>query len=179
MCGICGMAFHDANTRPDKDLLSDMNQTLVHRGPDQKSVFISSGIGLGTLAVALDIPIGQITERNSLSHVARSVLRISRGSSRAVIKVGIEKKGEMQNYTRLVRPDVVVVTSIGSEHNRSFGDLLGTRHEKAEMVRALGPQEWAVLLVPYWNTDDIGKLSGINSTIFPASRYRKENVRKL
>jgi UDP-N-acetylmuramyl pentapeptide synthase len=97
------------------------------------------------IAVALNIPIGQITERNSLSHVARSVLRISHDSSRAVIEVGIEKKGEMQNYTRLVRPDVVVVTSIGSEHNRSFGDLLGTRHEKANMVRALSADGWAVL----------------------------------
>ncbi|MBD3375258.1 hypothetical protein GF406_09500 [candidate division KSB1 bacterium] len=97
------------------------------------------------IAVALDIRLKQITERNSLSHVARSVLRISRSSNRAVIEVGIEKKGEMQNYTRLVRPDVVVVTSIGSEHNRSLGDLPGTRHEKADMVRALSAEGWAVL----------------------------------
>ena len=47
------MAFHDANTQPDKNLLSDMNQTLVHRGPDQKGVFISSGIGLGIQRLAI------------------------------------------------------------------------------------------------------------------------------
>ncbi|MBD3375257.1 asparagine synthase (glutamine-hydrolyzing) [candidate division KSB1 bacterium] len=53
MCGICGMVFHDANTQPDKDLLSGMNQTLVHRGPDQQGVFISSGIGLGIQRLAI------------------------------------------------------------------------------------------------------------------------------
>lgn len=47
--------------------------------------------------------------------------------------------------TRLVRPQIVVVTSIGSEHNRSLASLDVTRAEKAAMVRALGPADLAVL----------------------------------
>jgi UDP-N-acetylmuramoyl-tripeptide--D-alanyl-D-alanine ligase len=46
---------------------------------------------------------------------------------------------------RTVRPDVAVVTSVGSEHNRSLKTLEVTRHEKAEMVRALPPSGVAVL----------------------------------
>jgi UDP-N-acetylmuramyl pentapeptide synthase len=55
----------------------------------------------------------------------------------------------MARHARLVRPDVVVVTSIGSEHNTSLGTLEGIREEKAEMVRSLPATALAVL-----NADD-------------------------
>jgi UDP-N-acetylmuramyl pentapeptide synthase len=51
----------------------------------------------------------------------------------------------MTHYAELVRPDVDVVTSIGSEHIRSLGTLETTRQEKAEMVRTLPPDGLAVL----------------------------------
>ncbi len=51
----------------------------------------------------------------------------------------------MRPYARILRPDIVVVTSIASEHNRSFGDLEATRNEKATMVRALRRSGLAVL----------------------------------
>jgi UDP-N-acetylmuramyl pentapeptide synthase len=51
----------------------------------------------------------------------------------------------MARPARLLRPDVVVVTSIGSEHNRSYGTLEAARDEKAVMVRALRPRGTAIL----------------------------------
>ncbi|MGH7927604.1 MAG: Mur ligase family protein, partial [Candidatus Binatia bacterium] len=63
----------------------------------------------------------------------------------AVIEVGIDKPGQMARYARLVRPDIAVVTSIGSEHNRSLKTLEVTRSEKAEMVRILPGSGLAVL----------------------------------
>jgi UDP-N-acetylmuramoyl-tripeptide--D-alanyl-D-alanine ligase len=51
----------------------------------------------------------------------------------------------MAPYARVLRPDIVVVTSIGSEHHRSLGTLESTRTEKAEMARALSPSGIAVL----------------------------------
>lgn len=62
-----------------------------------------------------------------------------------VIEVGIHKKGLMTNYAALIRPDIVAVTCIGSEHNSSLGDLIQTREEKAQMVRALPKNSLAVL----------------------------------
>jgi UDP-N-acetylmuramoyl-tripeptide--D-alanyl-D-alanine ligase len=82
---------------------------------------------------------------NAWSHVAEGVLRIRPGQRHAVLEVGIARKGQMSGYASLVRPDVVVVTSIGSEHNRSFGTLEVTRHEKADMVRALPSSGLAVI----------------------------------
>jgi UDP-N-acetylmuramoyl-tripeptide--D-alanyl-D-alanine ligase len=45
----------------------------------------------------------------------------------------------------MIRPNVVVVTCIGSEHNRSFKTLEATRKEKSEMVAILPPTGLAVL----------------------------------
>ncbi len=46
MCGICGI--YNLDGRPvDKDLLKRMNNTLVHRGPDDEGYYLSSKVGLG------------------------------------------------------------------------------------------------------------------------------------
>jgi UDP-N-acetylmuramoyl-tripeptide--D-alanyl-D-alanine ligase len=76
---------------------------------------------------------------NSYSRLARAVLGIRPGDRWAVLEVGIRTRGQMAVYARLVRPDVVVVTSIGSEHHRAVGPLEAIREEKAAMVRALSP----------------------------------------
>jgi UDP-N-acetylmuramoyl-tripeptide--D-alanyl-D-alanine ligase len=73
------------------------------------------------------------------------MLRIRPGQRHAVIEVGIADKGQMRQYAPVVRPDVAVVTSIGSEHHRSLGTLDVTRDEKAWLVRALPPEGTAVL----------------------------------
>jgi UDP-N-acetylmuramoyl-tripeptide--D-alanyl-D-alanine ligase len=82
---------------------------------------------------------------NASSHLASAVLRIGPGQRHAVVEVGIARRGEMAPYARLLRPDVAVVTSIGSEHNPWLGTLEATRAEKAVMVRALPPSGLAVL----------------------------------
>ncbi|MCK4417010.1 MAG: asparagine synthase (glutamine-hydrolyzing) [Candidatus Latescibacteria bacterium] len=46
MCGICGI--YNLDGRPvDKGLLQRMNNTLVHRGPDDEGYYLSSKVGLG------------------------------------------------------------------------------------------------------------------------------------
>jgi UDP-N-acetylmuramoyl-tripeptide--D-alanyl-D-alanine ligase len=82
---------------------------------------------------------------NSLAWVAFGLLRIRPGQPHAVIEVGINSPGQMVWRARTVRPDVTVVTSVGSEHNRMLKTLETTRHEKAEMVRVLPPSGLAVL----------------------------------
>ena len=51
----------------------------------------------------------------------------------------------MAQYASVVRPDITVVTSIGSEHHRSMRSLEATCAEKAEMVRSLRASGLAVL----------------------------------
>jgi len=47
MCGICGIFEYERRTDIPGDVVHEMNQTMIHRGPDDGGVFVGPGIGLG------------------------------------------------------------------------------------------------------------------------------------
>jgi len=47
MCGICGIFEYERRSDIDGDTVHKMNQTMIHRGPDDGGVFVGPGIGLG------------------------------------------------------------------------------------------------------------------------------------
>jgi len=96
------------------------------------------------IAAALGLPARQPRD-NCRSHLAVAALLRTGLRAHAVLEVGIDHPGQMASYARVLRPDVTVVTSIGSEHGRSLGGREATRHEKAMMVRALARDGVAVL----------------------------------
>jgi len=97
------------------------------------------------LLASIDCPSFTRSGSNARSSLANALMRIRPWHRHAVIEVGIEKRGEMTAYAKMIRPDITVVTSVGSEHNTSLGSLEDTRNEKAEMVRILPRSGLAVL----------------------------------
>jgi len=81
--------------------------------------------------------------------VIYNLLKYRRKDHHAIMEVGIEKPGQMLPQARMIKPDIVIVTSIASEHILSFKSLEGIREEKAEMVRCLPDEGTAIL-----NADD-------------------------
>ena len=115
---------------------------------DTRVVAVVGTYGKTTTARAVAAALGLDPERrtrNYLSYVAASVLGIRRGDRHAVTEVGIDRRGQMARYARLVRPEIVVVTTVGTEHLRILGSLEAIRTEKAAMVRALPRSGLAVL----------------------------------
>ncbi|MBP1622959.1 MAG: murF [Acidobacteria bacterium] len=96
-------------------------------------------------ATALDLPFTSRGTSNALSAVALSILRTRPWQSHAMFEAGIDNLGQMAIFARMIRPDITVVTCIGSEHNRSLKSLEVTRAEKARMVAALPEKGLAVL----------------------------------
>jgi asparagine synthase (glutamine-hydrolysing) len=47
MCGLAGIFEFDRREPFPEDLIHRMNQTIVHRGPDDEGIFLGPGIGLG------------------------------------------------------------------------------------------------------------------------------------
>jgi UDP-N-acetylmuramoyl-tripeptide--D-alanyl-D-alanine ligase len=86
---------------------------------------------------------------NSATGVGRALLSARPWHRHVVIEAAINGPGQMRRLATMLRPDVVVVTAIASDHWRSMGTLETTRHEKAEMVRALRRGGTAIL-----NADD-------------------------
>ena len=97
------------------------------------------------LSAALCDEIHRYLTNNAGIFVSHAILRIRPGQSHQVIEVGISGVGKMAPHASTIQPDVVVVTSIGSEHGRSFGNLETTRTEKAKMVEGLRPGGTAFL----------------------------------
>lgn len=53
MCGICGI-IHDDPSRPiEEEVLHRMNQTMVHRGPDDQGSWVGRGAGLAMRRLAI------------------------------------------------------------------------------------------------------------------------------
>jgi UDP-N-acetylmuramoyl-tripeptide--D-alanyl-D-alanine ligase len=97
------------------------------------------------IAVGLGLQIERVSSDNSGPSLALALLRVRPSDAHGVIEVGISRVGQMKSYTRMLQPNIAVVTSIGSEHHTSLLTLETTRHEKAEMVRVLPPDGLAVL----------------------------------
>jgi UDP-N-acetylmuramoyl-tripeptide--D-alanyl-D-alanine ligase len=71
------------------------------------------------------------------SFLAAALLRCRRGQSCVVLEVGISRPGQMRGYARLLRPDLVVLTAIGTEHLRAFAAQEALAREKALLPRAV------------------------------------------
>jgi UDP-N-acetylmuramoyl-tripeptide--D-alanyl-D-alanine ligase len=111
-------------------------------------VAVTGSYGKTTAARAILAALGQArreVHKNARSYIPGAICAIRREDRTAVIEVGIDGPGQMAAIARTLRPDIAVVTCIGSEHNRSFGSLENTREEKAHMVRALPGSGLAVL----------------------------------
>ena len=112
-------------------------------------VAVVGSFGKSTTMRAVTVAFGRNVHRramfNAKNSVAGAIFRVRAADRHAVIEVGIDKPGKMAMYARLVLPNITVVTSIGSEHNRSLKTLEITRSEKAAMVRILPSSGLAVL----------------------------------
>ncbi len=47
MCGLTGIFEYQRQTEIAQELVHRMNETIVHRGPDDEGIFVGPGIGLG------------------------------------------------------------------------------------------------------------------------------------
>ncbi len=115
--------------------------------PDVGVAVVVGSLGKTTTARAVFAALVQGSQAgdDELSALVAGMLRLRRDDRYAVFEVGVSGPGQMGRYAHLLRPTVVVVTAITSEHWSSFRTLENTRNEKAEMVRALPRSGLAVL----------------------------------
>lgn len=118
-----------------------------------KIIAVIGSFGKTTTTRAVAAALGDSPEKhqgiNNGVHLAAGLLSIPPWARYRVLEVGISKKGQMAVNAKLIRPDIVAVTCIGSEHGSSLGDLNQTREEKAAMLKALTEDSFAV-----FNGDD-------------------------
>lgn len=90
--------------------------------------------------IAEELPVGVKCFRspksfNSQLGVPLSVLMLEGDEQLAIFEAGISQPGEMERLERIIRPDVVLFTSIGDAHQENFQDLGQKCEEKLVLAR--------------------------------------------
>ncbi len=89
----------------------------------------------------------QWTQKNLNNYIGvpRTLLELRPETEIAVVEMGMNHKGELSRLTRLARPDVAVITNIGTMHIENLGSREGIRDAKLEILEGLAPDGIAVL----------------------------------
>ena len=77
--------------------------------------------------------------------VPLSLARMPRDARVGVFEMGMNHAGELAALTRLVRPDVAVITTVAPVHIEFFADEAGIADAKAEIFEGLEPDGTAIL----------------------------------
>lgn len=136
----------DRRGRMMRRLARVYRRTLLRR---TRVVAVVGSLGKTTATRAVSAALGCPDRHFSFSNYGASLsfnlLRVRPRDRHAVLEAGVAGPGAMASYARTLRPDIVVATSIRSDHNRSFPTLFDTRAEKVKMVSALSEKGLAVL----------------------------------
>jgi len=82
---------------------------------------------------------------NNHTGVPLSLARMPRDSEYAVLEMGMNAKGEIAALTRLIRPNVALITTIASAHIEHLGSMEAISDAKAEIFEGLEPGGIAIL----------------------------------
>ncbi len=86
---------------------------------------------------------------NNKYGVPLSLSQLKTNHKYGIFEVGMSKKGEIDNLTKLVRPNIGVVTNIGEAHIENFDNLEGIADAKSEIINNIQKDGTVIL-----NRDD-------------------------
>ncbi len=81
--------------------------------------------------------------------VPMTLLRLTGAHRSAVIEMGANRRGDVEQLVRIARPTIGLITNAGAEHLEGFGSLEGVARAEGEMVAGLAASGLAVI-----NADD-------------------------
>ena len=82
---------------------------------------------------------------NNHTGVPLSLARMPRDSEHAVFEMGMNHSGEIAVLTRLVRPDVAIITAIAPAHIENLGSMEAIAAAKSEIFEGLEPGGVAIV----------------------------------
>ena len=86
---------------------------------------------------------------NNKFGVPLSLFNINKDDDFGIFEVGMDKKGEINNLSKIINPDVGVITNISYAHIKNFKNLWGVAQAKSEIINNIDKDGYIIL-----NADD-------------------------
>ncbi len=86
---------------------------------------------------------------NNKFGVPLSLLNLKHSDEFGILEVGMDKKGEIDNLTNIIKPNVGLITNINYAHAKNFKNIKQIALAKAEIIKNILPNGFVVL-----NADD-------------------------
>jgi UDP-N-acetylmuramoyl-tripeptide--D-alanyl-D-alanine ligase len=77
--------------------------------------------------------------------VPMTLLRLDASHRSAVIEMGANRRGDVEQLVQIARPEIGLITNAGAEHLEGFGSLEGAARAEGEMVSGLSASGIAVI----------------------------------
>ncbi len=129
---------------------------IFRQNIDTNIIAITGSCGKTTLKELLGNVLGKISSvsispksYNNKFGVPLSLLNLKHSDEFGVLEVGMDKKGEIDNLTNIIKPNVGLITNINYAHAKNFKNIKQIALAKAEMIKNILPNGFVVL-----NADD-------------------------
>ncbi|MGD2069048.1 MAG: UDP-N-acetylmuramoyl-tripeptide--D-alanyl-D-alanine ligase [Gemmatimonadota bacterium] len=83
---------------------------------------------------------------NNRVGVPLTLLSAPEDADAVVVEMGTNEPGEIEALTRVARPDVAVITTVGESHLEGLGSVEGVLREKLDLVRGIDPERSVVIV---------------------------------
>ena len=135
--------------------LTDLSK-IFRENIDTKIIGITGSCGKTTLKELLGKVLGEISKisisqksYNNKYGVPLSILNLRQNDDFGILEVGMDKKGEIDFLSKIIQPNVGVITNINYAHAKNFKNIKQIALAKSEIIKNIKPSGFIVL-----NADD-------------------------
>ncbi len=135
--------------------LTNISKTF-RKSIDTNIIAITGSCGKTTLKEMLGNVLSKISKvsispksYNNKFGVPLSLFNIKQNDEFGILEVGMDKKGEIDYLSKIIKPDVGVITNINYAHAKNFKNIKQIALAKSEIINNIKPNGYAVL-----NADD-------------------------
>ena len=107
-----------------------------------KIIAVTGSCGKTTLKEMLGTTLNKISQTsfspmsfNNKYGVPLSLFNLNQKDNFGVLEVGMDKKGEINNLTKIISPDLGIITNISYAHSKNFSNIKGIADAKAEIIK--------------------------------------------
>jgi murE/murF fusion protein len=137
------------------NFLSECSSTL-RDNVNTKIISITGSCGKTSLKEMIGNVMGKISKTsyspksfNNKYGVPLSLFNLNQNDDFGVFEVGMDKKGEIDKLTKIIKPNVGVITNISYAHSKNFKNIKHIAEAKAEIMNNMKPNGTIIL-----NRDD-------------------------